>query len=131
MRSTRTFRPVATKMDIHWVGRHNIVVAVMPAIGNNRAASVAIQLLNDFRPIRFEQLVGIGSGVPGEEDDDIRLGNVVISKPTATFSGVVQYDMRKVTVGGILRRTGTLKPPPIVLIANVERLQAQQIRSSG
>jgi nucleoside phosphorylase len=113
------------------IGRHNIVVAVMPAIGNHRAASVAIQLLNDFRSIRFGLLVGIGGGVPGEEEDDIRLGDVVISKPTATFGGVVQYDMGKITVGGILQRTGTLKPPPTVLIANVERLQAQQIRSGS
>jgi nucleoside phosphorylase len=112
------------------IGRHNIVVAVMPAIGNNRAASVAIQLLNDFQSIRFGLLVGIGGGVPGE-DDDIRLGDVVVSKPTATFGGVVQYDMGKVTVGGMLQRTGTLKPPPTVLIANAQRLQAQQIRSGS
>jgi nucleoside phosphorylase len=85
------------------IGTHNIVVAVMPAIGNNRAASVAMQLLNDFRSIRFGLLVGIGGGVPGEgNDDDIRLGDVVVSKPTATFGGVVQYNMGKVTVGAIL-----------------------------
>jgi nucleoside phosphorylase len=113
------------------IGTHNIVVAVMPAIGNNRAASVATQLLTDFRSIRFGLLVGIGGGVPGEDEDDIRLGDVVISKPTATFGGVVQYDMGKVTVGGMLQRTGTLKPPPTVLMANVQRLQAQQIRSGS
>jgi nucleoside phosphorylase len=112
------------------IGRHNIVVAVMPAIGNNRAASVAIQLLNDFQSIRFGLLVGIGGGVPGE-DDDIRLGDVVVSKPTAPFGGVVQYDMGKVTVEGMLQRTGTLKPPPTVLMVNVQRLQAQQIRSGS
>jgi nucleoside phosphorylase len=109
------------------IGTHNIVVAFMPAIGNNRAVSVAMQLLNDFRSIRFGLLVGIGGGVPGE-DDDIRLGDVVVSNPTATFGGVVQYDMGKVTEGGILQRTGMLKPPPTVLTANVERLRAQQIR---
>jgi len=113
------------------IGTHNIVVAVMLAIGNNRAASVAMQLLNDFRSIRFGLLVGIGNGVPGEEGDDIRLGYVVVSKPTATFGGVEQYDMGKVTVGGILQRTGMLKPLPIVLMANVRRLQAQQIRSGS
>jgi len=91
-----------------------------------------MQLLNDFRSIRFGLLVGIGGGVPGEEEeDDIRLGDVVVSKPTDTFGGVVQYDMGKVTVGGILQRTGMLKPPPTVLMANVQRLQAQQIRSGS
>jgi nucleoside phosphorylase len=78
----------------------------MPAIGNNLAASVAMQLLNDFRSIRFGLLVGIGGGVP-EEDDDIQLGDVVVSKLTATFGGVVQYDMGKVMVGGMLQQTGT------------------------
>jgi nucleoside phosphorylase len=115
------------------IGTQNVVVAVMPATGNNRAASVAMQLLNDFRSIRFGLLVGIGGGVPGEgeDDDDIRLGDVVVSKPTATFGGVAQYDMGKVTAGGAFQRTGTLKPPPAVLMANVQRLQAQQIRSGS
>jgi nucleoside phosphorylase len=112
------------------VGTHNIVVAVMPAIGNNRAASVAMQLLNDFRSIRFGLLVGIGGGLPGE-GDDIRLGDVVVSKPTATFGGVVQYDEGKVTLGGVLQRTGALKPPPTVLTVNIQRIQAQQIRSGS
>jgi nucleoside phosphorylase len=112
------------------IGTHNIVVAVMPAIGNNRAASVAVQLLNDFRSIRFGLLVGIGGGLPGE-GDDIRLGDVVVSKPTATFGGVVQYDAGKVALGGILQRTGALKPPPTVLMANIQQLQAQQIRSGS
>jgi hypothetical protein len=102
----------------------------MPAIGNSLAASVAMQLLNDFRSIRFGLLVGIGGGVPGEEDD-IQLGDVVVSKLTATFGGVVQYDMGKVMVGGMLQRTGTLKPPPTVLMANVQWLQAQQIQSGS
>src|ERR1700761_1356679 len=42
------------------IGTHNIVVAVMPSIDNNRAASIAMQLLNDFRSIRFGLLVRIG-----------------------------------------------------------------------
>jgi hypothetical protein len=37
----------------------------------------------------------------------------------------------KVTLGGILQRTGALKPPPAVLMANIQRLQAQQIRSGS
>jgi hypothetical protein len=71
------------------IRRHNIVVAVVPAIGNNRTASVAMQLLNDFRSIRFGLLIEIGGGILGKEEDDTRLGDVVVSKPTATFGGVV------------------------------------------
>jgi nucleoside phosphorylase len=109
------------------MGVHNVVVAVMPEVGNNRAAVVATQLLNDFPSIRFGLLVGTGGGIPSEEDD-IRLGDVVVSEPTATFGGVVQYDMGKVTEGGLFQRTGSLSKPPAVLSSNMHRLQAQQAR---
>ena len=64
------------------MGEHNVVIAVMPEIGNSSAAIVATQLLNDFKSIRFGLLVGIGGGIPGDDEDDIRLGDVVVSKPT-------------------------------------------------
>ncbi|KAF7510435.1 hypothetical protein GJ744_006714 [Endocarpon pusillum] len=41
------------------IGEHNVVVAVMPEIGNNTAAAVATQLLNDFPSTRFGLLVGM------------------------------------------------------------------------
>jgi len=109
------------------IGVHNVAVAVMPEIGNNRAAVVATQLLNDFPSVRFGLLVDIGGGIPGG-DDDIRLGDIVVSKPTSTFGGVVQYDMGKVTEGGLFQRTGSLNKPPAVLSTNLHRLQAQQAR---
>jgi hypothetical protein len=52
----------------------------------------------------------------------------VVSKPTATSGGVVQYDMGKITDGGLFQRTGSLTKPPAVLSGNVQRLQAQQAR---
>ena len=113
------------------IGKHNVVVAVMPEIGNNQAAVVATQLLNDFPSIRFGLLVGIGAGVPCEGGNDIRLGDVVVSKPTATFGGVVQYDMGKVNTSGRFERTGALRKPPAVLSSNVQRLQAQHVRSGS
>jgi len=105
---------------------HNIVIAVLPEIGNNAAAAVAIQLLNDFPSIRFGLLVGIGGGVPSQEEEgyDIRLGDVVVSKPTATFGGVVQYDLGKYSMGGGFERTGSLAKPPALLQASVQKLAA-------
>jgi nucleoside phosphorylase len=111
------------------IGGHNIVVAVLPAIGNNAAATVATHLLNDFPSIRFGLLVGIGGGVPRTEgENDIRLGDVVISQPTDTFGGVVQYDLGKRLADGSFKRTGQLSKPPPVLSANVRKLQAQHSR---
>jgi nucleoside phosphorylase len=42
------------------IGGHNVVIAVMPEVGNNCAAMTATQLLNDFPSVRFGLLVGIG-----------------------------------------------------------------------
>jgi nucleoside phosphorylase len=109
------------------IGAHNVVVAVMPETGNNKAATVATQLLNDFTSISFGLLVGIGGGIPVEEEYDIRLGDIVVSKPTATFGGVIQFDRGKLHTDGQFERTGTLNKPPAVLMANVEKLRAQHM----
>ncbi|KAK5047241.1 hypothetical protein LTR84_006763 [Exophiala bonariae] len=105
---------------------HNVVIAVLPETGTNAAAVVAMQLLNDFPAIRFGLLVGIGGGVPDQENEerDIRLGDVVVSKPTDTFGGVVQYDLGKETNYGF-QRTGLLNKPPPILRAAVQQLVAQ------
>ncbi len=84
------------------IGAHNIVFSVMPEIGNNSAATVATQLLNDFASIRFGLLVGIGGGIPGDDEDDIRLGDVVVSKPTATFGGMCSLIGGRFTPMGVL-----------------------------
>ncbi|EGX50181.1 hypothetical protein AOL_s00076g256 [Orbilia oligospora ATCC 24927] len=113
------------------MGVHNIVIAVMPEIGNNTAATVATQLLNDFKSIRFGLLVGIGGGIPVEDEYDIRLGDVVVSKSTGTFGGVVQFDRGKILSGGNFERTGSLNKPPAVIAANVEKLQARHRREGN
>jgi len=113
------------------IGAHNVVIAVMPEIGNNSAATAATQLLNDFTSIRFGLLVGIGGGVPSDDENNIRLGDVVVSKPTATFGGVVQFDKGNIYSDGQFERTGTLKKPPAVLMASVQRLEAQHKRTGS
>lgn len=111
------------------IGGHCVVVAVLPEIGNNAAATVVTQLLNDFPSIRFGLVVGIGGGEPGDEgEDDVRLGDVVVSQPTAIFAGVVQHDLGKKPADGSFERTGQLNKPSSVLSGNVRKLQAQHSR---
>jgi nucleoside phosphorylase len=107
---------------------HNVVIVCLPAgrIGNNPAAAVATQMRATFKAIRFGLMVGIGGGVPSAEAD-IRLGDVVVSKPHKTFSGVVQYDIGKKTPSGY-ERTGSLNSPPQLLLAAVARVQANELR---
>jgi nucleoside phosphorylase len=110
------------------VGGHNVAIVCLPAgrIGNNPAAVVAAQLRATFRAIRFGLMVGIGGGVPSAEAD-VRLGDVVVSQPYQTFSGVVQYDIGKATQSGF-ERTGSLNSPPHVLLSAVAKVRATELR---
>jgi nucleoside phosphorylase len=83
-------------------------------------------MLFTFQSIRFYLLVGIGGGVPNELAD-IRLGDVVVSNPTATFGGVVQYDYGKTVRNGVFERTGMLNKVPEVLLTASSNLQAMNM----
>jgi nucleoside phosphorylase len=106
----------------------NVVMACLLSgvYGTMSAATVAAQMLLTFPAIRFGLMVGIGGGVP-REDVDIRLGDVVVSKPTDTFGGVVQYDYGKTVSGGQFQRSGQLNKPPQVLLMAVADLQSNHM----
>ncbi|KAL2783110.1 putative kinesin light chain [Aspergillus keveii] len=82
---------------------HNIVIAYLPSglYGKVSAAGVVSRMRSTFRELRFALMVGIGGGVPGTGKNDIRLGDVVVSKPGPRHSGVIQYDYGKAIQGGI------------------------------
>ncbi|PYH35703.1 5'-methylthioadenosine/S-adenosylhomocysteine nucleosidase family protein [Aspergillus neoniger CBS 115656] len=105
---------------------HNIVISCLPLgiYGICSATLVATHMLHTFPSLRFTLLVGIGGGVPSDRHPDIRLGDVVVSKPTGTFGGVVQYDNGKAVSGSRFQRTGTLNRPPSILLAAISRLEA-------
>jgi hypothetical protein len=95
------------------IGNHNVVIACLPsgAYGNVSAATVAMQLLSSFHSIRFGLMVGRGGGVPNG-NVDIRLGDIVVSQPTDTSGGVIQYDLGEMLSGSQSQRTGMLNRPP-------------------
>jgi nucleoside phosphorylase len=100
------------------IGVHNIVIACLPAglIGGGPAAVIASNLRRSF-PIKFGLMVGVGGGVWSKKND-IRLGDIVVSQPTGTHGGVVQWDFGKMGKDGKFQRIGSLdKPPPILLHA--------------
>ncbi|BCR98168.1 uncharacterized protein AKAW2_31487A [Aspergillus luchuensis] len=107
------------------VGSHNVVVACLPGgvYGTISATSVVSHMVSTFRNIRFGLMVGIGGGVPSHSAD-IRLGDVVVSKPTATSSGVIQYDHGKTLRGGRFQHIGSLNKPPQVLLKAVSQLES-------
>ncbi|EER27057.1 ankyrin repeat containing protein [Coccidioides posadasii C735 delta SOWgp] len=110
------------------VGDHNVVIACLPSgvYGTVSAARVAKQMTTSYKSIRFNLMVGIGGGVPSTKEDT-RLGDVVVSKPTATSGGVIQYDLGKRTGPDQLKITGTLNKPPQVLLTAAAKLEARDI----
>lgn len=108
------------------IHNHNVVIASLPAgiYGIAPAAMVAKDMLRTFRSIRFGLMVGIGGAAPSQAYD-IRLGDVVVSQPSGTNGGVIQYDRGKTIQDGEFQRTGALNSPPTVLLIALGRLQAE------
>ncbi|KAK1237850.1 hypothetical protein MKX08_002429 [Trichoderma sp. CBMAI-0020] len=68
------------------LGKHNVVLAVLPGMGTNSAASATANLRSSYGSLRLVFLVGICGGVPNIEGNDVFLGDVVVSK------AIIQYD---------------------------------------
>ncbi|KAF2185997.1 hypothetical protein K469DRAFT_574669 [Zopfia rhizophila CBS 207.26] len=105
------------------IGSHNVVLACLPAgvTGTTSAAVVANQMRSDFTSIRFGLMVGVGGGVPSTKTD-IRLGDVVISKPEGRSGGVIQYDFGKRVKDSRFVINGSLNKPPSLLLSAVSNL---------
>jgi hypothetical protein len=113
------------------IGRHNIVIAALPSgeYGTNNAASVARDLVRSFTSIRIALMVGIGGGAPLvgpglKHQQDVRLGDVVVSKPGAGRGGVYQYDFGRSVQDRAFQTTGHLNQPPALLLTALGNLGA-------
>ncbi|KAL7810720.1 nucleoside phosphorylase domain-containing protein [Trichoderma aethiopicum] len=97
------------------ISKHNVVIACLPLgrYGTNAATRVAKDMMRSFPQLRFLLLVGTAGGAP-TQDRDIRLGDVVVSVPTHSSGGVVQYDYGK--HAEVFHVTSQLNAPPTVLL---------------
>ncbi|BCS23768.1 uncharacterized protein APUU_40212S [Aspergillus puulaauensis] len=114
------------------VSGHNFVVGCLPSgiYGTNSAAAAVTRLLSSFPNVRYGLMVGIGGGAPSRKAD-IRLGDVVVSKPVGRLGGVIQYDLGKAVGDGRFEQTGMLNQPPAVLLTAVSRMESEQMRLSN
>ncbi|RTE84351.1 hypothetical protein BHE90_001156 [Fusarium euwallaceae] len=106
------------------IHKHNVVIGCLPSgiYGTTPAACVAKDMVRSFPSLRFALMVGIGGGAPTPERD-IRLGDVVVSKPQGELGGVIQYDLGKRLSDGKFKRTGQLNGPPPVLLGALPEVQ--------
>ena len=112
------------------INSHNVVIACLPQgeYGISSATNVASQMMHSFPNIQFGLMVGIAGGVPNLPEIDIRLGDVVVSKPGERNGGVVQYDFGKAMDGDVFEPTGWLNSPPTILRTAVGTLEAREAR---
>ncbi|TIA58809.1 hypothetical protein D6C77_05258 [Aureobasidium pullulans] len=90
---------------------HNIVIVSLGATvyGTVNASIVATRMRLALPHLRVGLLVGIGAGL-NVKRSDIRLGDVVVSKPGEKDGGVIQYDLTKNGLGAP-ERIGFLSHP--------------------
>lgn len=103
------------------IGDHKVAITCLKKAGTNSAASAVTHMGNTFTKLKFKLMVGIGGGVPSNKHD-IRLGDVVVSVPSGSHPGVIAYEHGKYLKDGVFQNTGSLYPPPTVLLHAVNKL---------
>ncbi|KAG5753303.1 hypothetical protein H9Q70_004044 [Fusarium xylarioides] len=68
------------------IGRHNVVLAILPGMGTTSAAAATANLTASYSSLRLALLVGICGGIPRIGNKDAFLGDVVMSR------SIIQYD---------------------------------------
>jgi nucleoside phosphorylase len=111
------------------IGKHYIVIACVGGqYGTTSATTVPNNMMRTFsKSLRVGLMAAVGGAIPSTTND-IRLGDIVVSYPTGTYGGVVQYDMGKFGEGGKFNRTGHLNSPPRLLLTAVNQMRAAALR---
>lgn len=84
-------RNKAPRFTLGRIAGHNVVLAVLPNCGIAATSRCMSQMEGNFPNLRFVLLVGIAGGAPSKKRD-IRLGDIVVSRPGKRDMGVLQYD---------------------------------------
>ena len=97
------------------IGHFRVVIACLPKIqlGSSFATASVKDMLFTFPNVRIGLCVGNGGGIPdyeSQDEQDVRLGDVVISSDSKT-AGVVAYALGKKLADGSFETRSALTPP--------------------
>ena len=108
------------------VGRHNVVIACPAATQESGAATIVSQnLARTFPVIQWRFLAGIGGGIPTAKHD-IRLGDVVVSRPRRTHGGFMQHRIGLTNPKDDLPIASFLRSPPTILRSAIEAMRSDR-----
>ncbi|PNP56719.1 hypothetical protein THARTR1_03415 [Trichoderma harzianum] len=102
------------------IGKHNVVLALLPNMGTASAAGAAANLRSSYSVVKLTFLVGICGGVPGTGADEILLGDVVMSKTVIQHTLGRQYPNEFVTKDTVYDNLGRPNKGVRTLIASFE-----------
>ncbi|CAI7588398.1 unnamed protein product [Penicillium discolor] len=106
-------------------------VVIMCAELFNDTTHVAVrQMLHTFRSIRLGLVVGLGGGVPSEESD-VRLGDIVVGKPTKRFGGLLHWDIDHRSSSLNFHYTKTPVKPIQLFLTATAKLQANYLMGNS
>lgn len=111
------------------INNHNVVLAY-PSLSVGTASSLAAvitQMRARFRSIRCSLIVGTGGGVPSMKED-IRLGDIVVGKPTSDRPGLIRYESgREESVEKTYMRSETSNGLPDILQTATSKAETNHI----
>ncbi|KAF5662744.1 ankyrin repeat [Fusarium heterosporum] len=107
---------------------HNVVVAcpnsTLSAV--TPLADVMTQLQASYPSIRYHLMVGIAGGAPNTKED-VRLGDVVVSKSTAGRPGIIRFDVNGKRTGHQSAGSKTSDQPTQLLLTAVGKAETAAI----
>lgn len=102
------------------IGNHNVVLALLPNMGTASGAGSAASFRSSYSGMKIAFLVGICGGVPGAGQDEVLLGDVVISKTVMQYNLGRQYPNAFVTKDTVSDNLGRPNKAVRTLIASFE-----------
>ncbi|KAL9063225.1 MAG: hypothetical protein Q9161_009580 [Pseudevernia consocians] len=123
--------PAANDTDAYVLGSisgHNVVVACLSSgeTGPVSASIMAAQMRVDFSAIRWMLTVGIAGGVPSTKAD-IRLGDIVVHRPTADSPSSLTHNAKKGPTNDQQLTITTLNKPSNLLLTATGRVETTAI----